>query len=64
MSVCIRIDRVGKSYSVVGYGNNKGIVPLACEEIFRRIEERIKNPENNIQHQVTLGMVEIYNEAI
>jgi len=48
----------------VGYGNNKGIVPLACEEIFRRIEDRIKNPENNIQHQVTLGMVEIYNEAI
>jgi hypothetical protein len=32
----------------VGYGNNKGIVPLACEEIFRRIEERVKNPENNI----------------
>ena len=24
----------GKSYSVVGYGTNRGIVPLVCEEIF------------------------------
>ena len=24
----------GKSYSVVGYGTNKGIVPMVCEEIF------------------------------
>ena len=22
---------------MVGYGNNKGIVPISCEEIFRRI---------------------------
>lgn len=27
----------GKSYSMVGYGTNKGIVPISCEEIFRRI---------------------------
>jgi hypothetical protein len=25
----------GKSYSVVGYGTNKGIVPMVCEEIFK-----------------------------
>ncbi len=24
----------GKSYSMVGYGANRGIVPIACEEIF------------------------------
>ena len=29
----------GKSYSVVGYGANKGIVPLVCEEIFKRIDQ-------------------------
>jgi hypothetical protein len=23
---------------MVGYGNNKGIVPLACDEIFKRIQ--------------------------
>ena len=27
----------GKSYSMVGYGANKGIVPISCEEIFKRI---------------------------
>lgn len=25
----------GKSYSVVGYGKNRGIVPMVCEEIFK-----------------------------
>ncbi|CAE8640299.1 unnamed protein product, partial [Polarella glacialis] len=29
----------GKSYSMVGYGANKGIVPISCEDIFRRISE-------------------------
>ena len=28
----------GKSYSMIGYGANKGIVPQATEEIFRRID--------------------------
>lgn len=27
----------GKSYSMVGYGANRGIVPIACDEIFKRI---------------------------
>jgi kinesin family protein 1 len=31
----------GKSYSIAGYGENKGIVPLLCEELFKRAE-RIK----------------------
>ena len=26
----------GKSYSFVGYGSNKGIVPQVCDEIFKR----------------------------
>ncbi len=25
--------------SMVGYGTNKGIVPIACDEIFKRIDE-------------------------
>ena len=29
----------GKSYSMVGYGSNKGIVPIACDNIFKRINE-------------------------
>ncbi|CDW74930.1 chromosome-associated kinesin klp1 [Stylonychia lemnae] len=54
----------GKSYSIVGYGNNKGIIPRACEEIFRRIHEKEADPQNNIQHEVTLSMIEIYNECV
>jgi|LauGreDrversion4_2_1035121.scaffolds.fasta_scaffold885738_2 kinesin family protein 1 len=27
----------GKSYSTFGYGNNKGIVPMAADKIFERI---------------------------
>ena len=27
----------GKSYSMIGYGNNVGIVPIACDEIFNRV---------------------------
>ena len=29
----------GKSYSMVGYGKNRGIVPISCEEIFMRINK-------------------------
>lgn len=52
----------GKSYSIVGYGADKGIVPKACEEIFARISMRLKEPECNIKFEVTVSMLEIYNE--
>jgi len=29
----------GKSYSMIGYGANRGIIPLACEEIFQKIKK-------------------------
>lgn len=51
----------GKSYSMVGYGVNKGIVPIACDEIFKTISKN-KNP--NLEHEVTLSMIEIYNEKV
>jgi kinesin family member 1 len=28
----------GKSYSIVGYGVNKGIMPNFCEQIFKKIK--------------------------
>jgi len=28
----------GKSYSMTGYGTNKGIVPITCEHLFKAIE--------------------------
>lgn len=51
----------GKSYSMIGYGTNRGIVPLACEEIFQRISA---NTDKDKTYQVTVSMVEIYNERV
>jgi hypothetical protein len=34
----------GKSYSMTGYGANKGVIPLACTEIFERIAKN-SDPE-------------------
>mmetsp|Transcript_65413 Transcript_65413/g.116056 ORF Transcript_65413/g.116056 Transcript_65413/m.116056 type:complete len:775 (+) Transcript_65413:65-2389(+) len=51
----------GKSYSMVGYANNQGIVPISCEEIFRRISAETKP---DVSYEVTVSMIEIYNEAI
>lgn len=44
---------------MVGYGNNKGIIPITCEEIFRRI-----NGGGNrlVDYKVNIGILEIYNE--
>ena len=48
----------GKSYSMIGYGANKGIVPIATDEIFKRI----KNTTDGTTFQVNFSMLEIYNE--
>lgn len=55
----------GKSYSIVGYGENKGIVPRACDEIFKRIKTlREGSTDKIIECQVTVSMIEIYNEKV
>jgi len=51
----------GKSYSIVGYGTNKGVIPLTCAEMFRRIEEQT-TPDRYFQ--VEASMMEIYNEKM
>ena len=51
----------GKSYSMVGYGVNKGIIPVTCERLFQGIQQR-KNQET--EFQVILSMLEIYNEQV
>ncbi|XP_051235145.1 kinesin-like protein KIF28P [Dicentrarchus labrax] len=50
----------GKSYSMVGYGPNKGLVPKLCERLFQAIRE---NQETR-QCQVFFSMLEIYNEQV
>lgn len=51
----------GKSYTMFGYGANKGIVPMACERIFDRITS---NTDKAITYQVQVYMCEIYMEKI
>jgi len=46
---------------MMGYGTNKGIVPLACEEIFKRIKE---NTDSNVSFEVLASMCEVYNEKV
>uniref|UniRef100_A0A7M4G035 Kinesin-like protein n=1 Tax=Crocodylus porosus TaxID=8502 RepID=A0A7M4G035_CROPO len=50
----------GKSYSMIGCGANRGIIPIVCEELFKAIH----NQEQNKQYQVTFSMLEIYNEQV
>ncbi|CAB3985233.1 kinesin KIF28P [Paramuricea clavata] len=53
----------GKSWSIVGYSPNRGIVPIFCEEIFKRIKE--KQAEGvAAQYEVQFSMLEIYNEQV
>uniref|UniRef100_A0A914W862 Kinesin-like protein 6 n=1 Tax=Plectus sambesii TaxID=2011161 RepID=A0A914W862_9BILA len=51
----------GKSYSVVGYGPNKGIVPMFCEQLFAEIDTK---KGGDTAYEVTFSMLEIYNEIV
>lgn len=51
----------GKSYSMVGYGANRGIVPISCNEIFERIKA---NTDTQKSFEVSVSMLEIYNEKV
>lgn len=53
----------GKSYSVIGYGPNKGIVPRICEELFQTIQHRLQSKESTT-FEVKFSMYEIYNEVV
>ncbi|XP_075451122.1 kinesin-like protein KIF28 [Ascaphus truei] len=46
---------------MIGYGANRGIIPVVCEELFRAIEN---NQDKSRRYQVTFSMLEIYNEQV
>jgi len=46
---------------MVGYGVNKGIIPIASDKIFSRIDA---NTNENVTFEVTVSMLEIYNEKV
>ncbi|CAG8501729.1 21252_t:CDS:10 [Gigaspora margarita] len=51
----------GKSYSMMGYGEDKGIIPLTCCELFNRIN---RNQDTTVTYQVQVSYIEIYNERV
>lgn len=53
----------GKSFSMVGYGCNKGIVPIFCDQLFVGISQK-KDEGTKTEFEVTFSMLEIYNEQV
>lgn len=53
----------GKSYSMFGYGPNKGIVPIFCEDLFKTIEEKMTS-DANLELNVFFSMLEIYQDKV
>ncbi len=51
----------GKSYSIFGYQNNKGIVPMLCEEL---LNGKTLIEDDKHSYELKIGMIEIYNEKI
>ncbi|EJD00829.1 kinesin-like protein [Fomitiporia mediterranea MF3/22] len=53
----------GKSYSMMGYGADKGIIPLTCSELFTRVDEKMA-ADPNTKFTVEVSYIEIYNEKV
>ncbi|KAF8211660.1 kinesin-like protein [Mycena galopus ATCC 62051] len=53
----------GKSYSMMGYGPDKGIIPLTCSELFVRVEDKTA-ADPNLTFTVEVSYIEIYNEKV
>jgi kinesin family protein 1 len=45
----------------MGYGEDKGIIPLTCSELFNRINNK---QVPNLTCQVQVSYIEIYNERV
>ncbi|KAK5987194.1 Kinesin-like protein [Cladobotryum mycophilum] len=52
----------GKSYSMMGYGKDVGIIPMICQEMFRRID--MMQQDTNSKCTVEVSYLEIYNERV
>ncbi|KAK2174001.1 hypothetical protein NP493_836g01049 [Ridgeia piscesae] len=53
----------GKSWSIVGYGVNKGVVPILCEELFKGIDKK-KEAGDKTEYEILFSMLEIYMEEV
>eukprot|EP00049_Salpingoeca_infusionum_P018444 m.357284 g.357284 ORF g.357284 m.357284 type:complete len:947 (+) comp17775_c0_seq1:102-2942(+) len=51
----------GKSYTMMGYGEEIGLIPRICEALFQRVEAQ---QGDNTKFSVTASYLEIYNEKV
>ncbi|KAF7982304.1 hypothetical protein HWV62_28982 [Athelia sp. TMB] len=47
----------------MGYGADKGIIPLTCSELFVRVEDKMAR-DPNLSFTVEVSYIEIYNEKV
>lgn len=52
----------GKSYSMMGYGKDIGIIPMICQDMFKRIEKL--QEDKSLRCTVEVSYLEIYNERV
>ena len=52
----------GKTFSIIGSKANPGLLPRVCDALFREIDGAASGSER--EHQVTVSMLEIYNERV
>jgi hypothetical protein len=60
--LCHGASKSGKSYTMTGTKDARGIIPHAVKSLFNHIE-RIKTQEPDIYFYVEVGYVELYNNA-
>lgn len=53
----------GKSHSMVGYAEAKGLIPLTCSRLFEDIGEKLE-ADPNLKISVEVSYIEIYNEKV
>ncbi|KAF8467730.1 hypothetical protein BDZ91DRAFT_722979 [Kalaharituber pfeilii] len=53
----------GKSYSMMGYGEEYGVIPKICQHMFERIN-KLQAEDPNIKCTVEVSYLEIYNERV
>ena len=51
----------GKSYSMMGTNEQKGIIPRLCDALFDQIKEK---EANDLGFKVEVSYMEIYNEKV
>ena len=51
----------GKSYSMMGTNEQKGIIPRLCDALFDQIKEK---EANDLSFKVEVSYMEIYNEKV